>query len=315
MLAEGAVMAQAVTRDLLAIPGVAVSLVRDHRAPICRALRDAGVEEIRVSSERQFRAAWLRALDRCDAAWVIAPETEGILEQLCRDVEVSGKASLACPTAAVQLLADKEETVKRLAAHGIRTAPTRLASSMSEPDTYPVVLKAIDGAGCCGSRILRNAVEWNHWRHQGDLERQVVQPLLCGDALSLSALFHHRRSRLLSCNRQHVRETDQRFILDACTVNICHAKRPQFERLAQQIAEAVPELWGYAGIDFIDDEEGPAVLEINPRLTTSYAGLNEALGVNPALWVCDLWLNGTLPDCVPIGIGSVTINVGQQHEH
>lgn len=314
MLAEGEVMIQALTRDLLALPEVAVSLVRDCRATAWRELHNPRLEDIRVSSEHQFRATWLEALGRCDAAWVIAPETRGILEQLCHDVESSGRASLTCPATAVRLLANKEKTVRRLAAHGIRTVPTRRASAVSEPDSFPVVVKPIDGAGCSGSRILSTAADWKHFQLDGNPERQVVQPLLCGDALSLSVLFDHGRSRLVSCNRQHVREMDQRFVLDACTVNIVHPERTRFEELAQQIALAVPELSGYAGIDFIHDREGPAVLEINPRLTTSYAGLHQALGVNPARWICDLRLRGILPDQIPAGERSVTIDVGQPCE-
>jgi predicted ATP-grasp superfamily ATP-dependent carboligase len=47
-------------------------------------------------------------------------------------------------------------------------------------------------------------------------------------------------------------------------------------------------LWGYAGIDFIDTDAGPLALEVNPRLTTSYAGLRRAMGINPALLVLEL---------------------------
>jgi len=36
------------------------------------------------------------------------------------------------------------------------------------------------------------------------------------------------------------------------------------------------------GIDLVRTEQGLVMLEINPRLTTSYAGLRRALGVNPA---------------------------------
>jgi len=36
------------------------------------------------------------------------------------------------------------------------------------------------------------------------------------------------------------------------------------------------------GIDLIDTESGPVVLEVNPRLTVSYAGLHSMLGFNPA---------------------------------
>ena len=45
---------------------------------------------------------------------------------------------------------------------------------------------------------------------------------------------------------------------------------------------ACPGLDGFIGIDVILTEEGPVVVEINPRVTTAYAGLRQALGLNPA---------------------------------
>ena len=44
----------------------------------------------------------------------------------------------------------------------------------------------------------------------------------------------------------------------------------------------MPGLWGYAGVDLIVSDQGPVVLEVNPRLTTSYAGLSQALNMNVA---------------------------------
>ena len=69
-----------------------------------------------------------------------------------------------------------------------------------------------------------------------------------------------------------------------------------FADLARRVAAAVPELWGYAGIDLILTEAGLHVLEINPRLTSSYAGLRSALGGNPTASVLELWRSGRLPD-------------------
>ena len=63
------------------------------------------------------------------------------------------------------------------------------------------------------------------------------------------------------------------------------------EILASQIAEAMPMLTGYIGVDVILHEGGVSVLEINPRLTTSYAGLHGALVYNPARLLIDLIYN------------------------
>jgi hypothetical protein len=57
-------------------------------------------------------------------------------------------------------------------------------------------------------------------------------------------------------------------------------------RLARRAVEAVPGLLGYVGVDLIlgepDDGSRDVVIEINPRLTTSYVGLRAMADVNLA---------------------------------
>jgi len=50
----------------------------------------------------------------------------------------------------------------------------------------------------------------------------------------------------------------------------------------------MPGLWGLCGVDFVETGAGPVVIEVNPRLTTSYAGLHRAIGINPAHLVLEL---------------------------
>jgi tyramine---L-glutamate ligase len=77
--------------------------------------------------------------------------------------------------------------------------------------------------------------------------------------------------------------------LAALNVNAIVEGFSEFAALAQRIAVAIPGLWGYVGVDFVQTADGPLVLEVNPRLTTSFCGLRAALGVNVAALVLDLW--------------------------
>ena len=43
-------------------------------------------------------------------------------------------------------------------------------------------------------------------------------------------------------------------------------------------------------------ETGPVVVEINPRLTTSYVGLRESIALNPAELIVSIWQNGSIPE-------------------
>jgi predicted ATP-grasp superfamily ATP-dependent carboligase len=45
--------------------------------------------------------------------------------------------------------------------------------------------------------------------------------------------------------------------------------------LARKAVDCVPGLFGYVGVDLVLGDAGDWVIEINPRLTTSYLGLRQ----------------------------------------
>ncbi len=63
----------------------------------------------------------------------------------------------------------------------------------------------------------------------------------------------------------------------------------------EAIVEALPGLYGWVGVDFIMAEGMPMILEVNPRLTTSYCGLRAARGINPAQLLLDTLQGKALP--------------------
>lgn len=292
LLREGGLMLEAVVGDLLDIEGISVTVLRDDRLPPLPP--PAGLSVCPVVSAAHLPALWREALEASDAVFPVAPEGGGVLEGLCQDVEQAGKCLLNTPSAGVRLAASKFQTAQRLASHGVPVVQTRRWSG--ETPTRPCVVKPDDGAGCGGVQILGDdntgldlavGTDW------------VVQPLEEGEALSLSGLFSSGRGRLLSCNRQMIERGRSGFVLRGCQVNALRDDEGRWQGLLDDIARAVPELWGYAGVDLVLGGAGPKVLEINPRLTTSYAGLRRALGCNPASLVLDLLGSGRLPRVSP----------------
>jgi predicted ATP-grasp superfamily ATP-dependent carboligase len=250
------------------------------------------VEWTSIGAEEQFAKVWRECLSRCDAAWPIAPETGGILERLCQDVESAGIALLTCPSAAVRLAASKLATALRLSEFGLPVVPTFPLSTWKPAHDIAFVIKPDDGAGCEGARIIHDL---SQSPLPAELQAWIAQPLIEGESLSLSALFAAGRARLLSVNRQRIQQSDGGFTLRGCEVNALADPKGDWQALAASVARALPELWGYAGIDLILTAGGPVILEINPRLTTSYAGLRQATGENPAALTLDLYQTGRLP--------------------
>jgi hypothetical protein len=86
---------------------------------------------------------------------------------------------------------------------------------------------------------------------------------------------------LVCANLQRFEFINRQYHLAEIVVNY-HADSGAYQQLVGQIARAFPELWGYVGIDLIETAEQMLVLEINPRLTTSFVGIHAALGINLA---------------------------------
>jgi predicted ATP-grasp superfamily ATP-dependent carboligase len=164
------------------------------------------------------------------------------------------------------------------------------------------VVKPDDGAGSEDTEVVEGGREARALLEQKG-EGYVAQPWIAGDPLSLSLLCADGEARVLSCNRQRVRVYERRVALAGIGVNAEAARAREFIPLAGRIAAAIPRLWGHVGVDLVMSGKGPVVLEINPRLTTSYVGLGRALGINPALAQLDLARAGRLPETPPPGRG------------
>ncbi len=283
---EGDMMLGALLRDLAELPEVEVVASRDPRLPPVVASQVL----IPQAGEDIFNL-YTRGLALADAAWPTAPETGGTLESLGRQTEAAGKTLLGCRPDAVRLAASKRGTANALREAGIAVVPTFSHGDRLPRFPGPWVTKPDDGAGCEDSQLLPD------WAAAGarlaeDPDRLVAQPWIEGVAVSLSMLCHRGTARLLSCNRQQVGIEDSRLILQAVGVNAFPEINGCFAQLASDIAATIPGLWGYVGVDLILARHGPVVLEINPRLTTSYCGLRQAVGVNTAAMVLGLLRSG-----------------------
>lgn len=282
---EGDMMLGALINDLADLPDVALTTLRDAR------LGEPGwfAEVHYVQSEDEFRRGWQTLLDDAEAVWPIAPETDARLERLSRDITAAGKILLNSRPEAVRIAASKLRTLQRLGERGLPVVPTYRPSDYPLDTARSWVVKPDDGVGCLGARICRGRDELTAMIHgPGSGEAYVIQPFIEGIPASLCLLCRDGAARLLSCNVQRVAVANDEFHLLGCIVNGIAEGRTRYARLAREIAAAMPGLWGIVGVDLIAAEQGPLLLEINPRLTTSYVGLRTSLGENPAELVLNL---------------------------
>jgi tyramine---L-glutamate ligase len=279
---EGDLMLTTLVGELAELPGVEVIASRDPRLPpIPRC------ETLSPRPDEHPLDLYRRGLAMADAAWPTASEGGGTLERLARATLDAGRILLGCRPDAVRLTASKRATAAALHDRGLRVVPT-----FALPGAIPAlagrwVVKPDDGAGCEDTDVVEGSGPAIA-RLASDPGRLVAQPWVDGEALSLSLVCADGGCRLLACNRQEIAVRDGRVTLEAVLVNAVRDPDGRFARLADQVATAVPGLWGYVGVDLVLTADGPVLLEINPRLTTSYCGLRSALGLKTAALVLGL---------------------------
>lgn len=311
---EGDLMLRALLSDLREAPGVEVVVTRDARLLLPPSpSSSASVRSITVHDPRESWALWEDLAREADAVWPIAPETEGALERFSRMVESVGRRLLNSTADAVAVASSKAATAAALSAVGLPVVPVwRVgdpAGGAGEPlGVGPWVVKPDDGAGCVDTQLIRDRAEWARWLGGGDRAGFVVQPFRPGTPASLSMLCRDGRAWLLTVNRQDVALSGPSFAYRGGIVGGLMPS-PGLSDLAQGVAAALPGLFGYVGVDLIVGADGPEILEVNPRLTTSCVGLRRATGVNVGMAVLDLARDPPVPP-KPVGrIEPVPVNL------
>ncbi len=274
---EGLAMLAAVLADLANCPGVRpVTLVEPD---LVGAL---GVEarraEIHPLHGNDVELPFRRLARDADYTLVIAPEFDDLLEQRCRWTREEGSRLLGPSPDAVRLTGDKLALAEHLQHRGIPTPPTVSCPGADGPPwPYPVVGKPRFGAGSQHTILIHDHSEYAAFRDRigretGSLREAIVQPWLPGLAASVAFLAGPEQSIALPASEQYL-SADGLFSYQGGRVPLPLALQERAHRLARRAAVAVDGLDGYFGIDLVMGAAEDVVIEINPRLTTSYVGL------------------------------------------
>ncbi len=295
-------MRDALLRDLVALNQFEIITMHDARlVPSALATRSIVVES------GQFKNAFSAALGQAELVWLIAPESDGTLlelSELCYENHKNGALFLGCGFDAMLIGTSKTLCFEALQAANIHTLPVHAGEDLMQSAYYESLLrqnvrkwvaKPEDGAGCEGIQVFDSLHDLKHWIVQDDRYlHYLAQPYQQGIVASFSMLCRDGKGWLLSCNQQHIASDDGKFKLTGVTVNGMLPYWQRFETIARKIARMLPDALGYVGVDVIVDTENNNkiyVLEINPRLTTSYVGLSAALNTNPAKLILDCVLS------------------------
>jgi predicted ATP-grasp superfamily ATP-dependent carboligase len=288
---EGRAMLGAIVEDLSRIAGVKVVTTWDARlgpSPF----RPAQVVQVKSAADEMLHFRRLAA--ECDATLVIAPEFNGILRDRCRIVEELEGRLLGPSSRAVALCADKLRLAVHLREAGVATIPTELVGE-DAPRQFPGVIKPRYGAGSQDTHFIDNAgaLDGLCREQPGDADRQqfIWQPYVAGPAVSVALFFALSRRAVEVLVPAEQRLTgDGRFCYLGGRVPclLKYSERSAVQSAALAACRCIPGLRGYVGVDLILPEAAPhqpMIVEINPRLTTSYLGYRALAENNLAEWM------------------------------
>ena len=284
----------AVVEDLSEVAGVEVETTWDSRlgnSPF------GNIRAVCVESPTEEPQIFRRLAAACDATLLIAPEFQGILSGRCRIVEEAGGRLTGPSSRAVALCSDKLLLAAHLREAGIETISTRPVDWLQvlsplphhEPTVFPIVIKPRDGAGSQYTFLVKGAGELA--RLSTTLAKEsafefIQQPYVAGTPVSVGLIIAPSGTDAeVFPPANQILSDDGRFRYLGGQIPLDQLDHRAVQRAAQSACHSVAGLRGYVGVDLIVPDRAPdrpVVVEINPRLTTSYLGYRQMTDDNLA---------------------------------
>lgn len=282
LLAEGRAMALAIAQDLSAVPDLLLTVLEDERIPpALRVSNQVRASALPVPSAEEEQAQFLSAAAQADAVLLIAPETDHALLTRTHWIEKAASRNLGASAEFVLLAGDKHQTAERLAQAGVPVPQgLRLESRGSDrfsslDPSFPAVLKPLNACGSEGVRLVESPAQLTEIAHDAPFPLRL-EKFFPGLAVSITALAGPRGTFFLPPCRQ-ILSQDGRFTYLGGELPLSPALALRAAHLARRAVAALPPARGFFGLDLVlgDDPagSGDVVIEVNPRLTTSYVGL------------------------------------------
>lgn len=277
-------MLVSVCEDFHNIGGVQVVTTCDGRWPLD--LPNCQIDHVASPKEAAQRRITLAR--EADWSVIIAPEFDGILTALRQEVLEVGGRLLGLDPEHTDLLSHKQATCEHLERAGVPVPWGVLLDQGTEmPDDfpYPAILKRNDGAGSLGMQLVRDARQAARILNL-DAPRRLER-LCSGQAASVAVLCGPGIYVPLAPCWQRI-DCEEGFAYQGGSLIRDADCIGRATRLALAALGSLECPRGYLGVDMIlgESQDGgenkDVLIEVNPRLTTSYVGLRAATSHNLA---------------------------------
>jgi tyramine---L-glutamate ligase len=309
VLSEGFGMLRTVTSDLKAA-GHEITVLLDSRIsklnpPITA---DCTVPIFNYQEVKRFLIGIAKIND---AILIIAPETGQILQSLVELVEKTNKVSLNSESRIISKVANKAILYRALRKNHLPIPETLEASvndnlaqvkrAIKAKLNYPLVLKPVDGVSCSGLSIVKEEKEIEpaikKIKKESADNQFVVQEFVEGEAASVSLLCVKGKALSLSLNQQTIKTGAPEAVSNyqGGSIPFDHPLKQEAFDIAQKVVNSFEGLRGYVGVDLVLAKNEVFVVDVNPRLTTSFVGLSRVANFNVAEALVNSILKGVLP--------------------
>ena len=275
--AEGAAMLRALAHDLSDLGEVVVPVDPRIEVDLPRC-----VTRVPIHSSKALWPQWIRAARDCQSAIVVAPEQEGTLAQAVAMLRAGGLEPTMSSGDFLRVASDKWETARVFVAKHVPHPATFISSTWNRADAPSAqrwVVKPRDG---CGTERI-SVFDCIDKAAAALGEGAILQAWAPGMPVSVGLIVAGSEVTVLPAVSQSITG-------DSCSYAggqgpLTEDLQRRVTSLASRVLDAMPPTAkGFVGLDLIlgDEPSDDCVIEVNPRLTTSYVGLRHMVEGNLA---------------------------------
>ena len=127
----------------------------------------------------------------------------------------------------------------------------------------------------------------------------LVQKFYNGKKGSFLMLCKNGKSQVICCNEQLLNLKKEKIQQVGCIMGGLEKYRNEIEILANKISKNFKGLFGIVGVDIVIENKKWLIIEINPRFTSAYSGLNKSYSSLTIKDITDFYVHKKLNDTQP----------------
>ena len=127
----------------------------------------------------------------------------------------------------------------------------------------------------------------------------LVQKFYNGKKGSFLMLCKNGKSKVICCNEQLLNLKKEKIQQVGCIMGGLEKYRNEIEILANEISKNFKGLFGIVGVDIVMENKKWLIIEINPRFTSAYSGLNKSYSSLTIKDITDFYVHKKLNDTQP----------------